>query len=880
MKFAPYTSASDALMRERLMALALNAPPETANSTLIAAPAGYGKTTLLSQIQQAMEVRHKKTAWLNCSAEDRQPDIFLANLGHCFHAAGLFDSKSEFGVTDLMAALSAKGSAALLIDEYENASSEGSDNILETIIRTLPASCHLFIATRELPKISLTKLLVDGRTRFVDARELRFSATETSSIIAGSGLPASYAGLIEQSEGWPVMVQLARLDWQSSGGQPATASPGPGHRLRIFDYLAEQILTKMAPEIRNFLLEISVLSEVDIPSAKAVTEVPEAEKMLRGLLRLRPIITIISEQPFALRLHPLFRDFLRHDSINFPVTDAKRLHQRAALHFAAQKELSKAIDHAAGSGSADLIVQLLEEAGGALLNVSEGYGRVRSYLAALSPNLVTSRPRLHLMRIMQQAMEGTSADWISEFERFLEQFDKAGIKSNDPTGDFALQTDLVRFISELSECKRVCVEAPWPRIDDLRQKCLARKFEEPRYFGIELTVELAFIVDYGSLQLAEQRVEELKYLFETANFAPNFSWVSLHLTNINWAGANLAMAEQHARICLDRVMDSGETRNTFMRQNCNAVLGQCYFEQNNLDLALAHFETIPKKQTYIQIMTFVFSVCTEARCRFLLGDRTRALADIEEAYQFALDEGLPHFILIGAATVAEFRLLTGDVEGCRELIVSADLEKVLERSQLWFSRPWLETEALVRLFSLYWTHTAETERAYDLAHEFAVRARQSGRRLMAAHAEILVMEAAFRQKRQNLAHSALDRALEDTSGSSAVRPFLDMSAEGFALLEKMTKEKGQNHTDWIEVILGARGGKSDQPPRTSDNISPREKEVLIGLSHGHPTKIIARELDLSHETVRHHLKKIYAKLRVHTREQAVKEALRRNIITP
>jgi DNA-binding CsgD family transcriptional regulator len=151
---------------------------------------------------------------------------------------------------------------------------------------------------------------------------------------------------------------------------------------------------------------------------------------------------------------------------------------------------------------------------------------------------------------------------------------------------------------------------------------------------------------------------------------------------------------------------------------------------------------------------------------------------------------------------------------------------------------------------------------------------------MAAHAEILVMEAAFRQKRQNLAHSALDRALEDTSGSSAVRPFLDMSAEGFALLEKMTKEKGQNHTDWIEVILGARGGKSDQPPRTSDNISPREKEVLIGLSHGHPTKIIARELDLSHETVRHHLKKIYAKLRVHTREQAVKEALRRNIITP
>jgi len=113
--------------------------------------------------------------------------------------------------------------------------------------------------------------------------------------------------------------------------------------------------------------------------------------------------------------------------------------------------------------------------------------------------------------------------------------------------------------------------------------------------------------------MADKRVEELKDLFETANFAPNFSWVSNHLSTINLAKGNLAAAEQHAKVCLDRIMDSGETRNTLLRQNCNAILGQCYFEQNNLDLGLAHFDTIPKKQTYAPIATFVFSVCTEAR---------------------------------------------------------------------------------------------------------------------------------------------------------------------------------------------------------------------------------------------------------------------------
>ncbi len=879
MQFSSYTSANDALMRERLIALALHAPPESANSTLILAPAGYGKTTLLCQIQKTMDANGERTAWLNCRAEDSQPDIFLGNLGRSFRAAGLFDDEIEYGVADLMEALSAQGDAALLIDEYENVNSEESDNILETIIRTLPASSHLFVATRELPKISLTKLLVDGRTRIVDANQLRFSDQEISAVVSGSGLPDTYADLLDQSEGWPVMIQLARLYWQSSGASPAAPEPELGHRIRIFDYLAEQILTKMVSVQRDFLLEISILSEVDVASAQAVTENPDAEKLLRDLLHLHPIVTIISERPLALRLHPLFRDFLRYFSINFSVTNAPMLHRRAALFYAAQRELSTAIEHAAQSGASDLIVQLLEEAGGALLNVSEGYGRVRKFLATLSPNVVISRPRLWLMRIMQQAMEGTSGDWIAEFDRFIERLDNTAAMANDQKGDFALQINLVRFIGEVSESKRVCTEAPWSRVDELLQECMAFKFEEPRYLGVGLPVELMFIIDYGSLESAQKHVTELKDLFESANFAPNLSWISSHLSNINWARGNLAAAEQYAKSCLDRILDSGEAKNTLMRQNCNAILGQCYFEQNDLELALAHFDTIPKKQTYVPIMTFVFSVCSEARARYFLGDHDRALADLEEAYQFALDQSLPHFSLIGAAMVAEFRLLIGDIVGCTELIASASLEKALKKSQLWFTRPWLETEAVVRLFALFWIHSNQAQRAYDLAHEFAVRAWQSERRLMATRAEILVMKAALKQNRQDAARLALARAIDYSAGTSAVQPFLDMGKNGFMLLEKLIKEKDQSNKDWIEVIRSAGDKKSASPPGIADSISPRERDVLIGLGRGYPTKIIARELNLSSETVRHHLKKIYAKLCVHTRKQAVDAARRHFIIT-
>jgi LuxR family maltose regulon positive regulatory protein len=879
MKFAPYTSADDALYRARLVAQAIQSVPEQARTTLLVAPAGYGKTTLLCHIQNAMRGQNFQTVWLNCTAEDRDPDVFLINLSQAFRAARLAEGVMDHSISDLMETLAESGPIALLLDEYENAASEASDAILENLIRSLPVNCRMFVASRELPTVSVAKLRLDGCVRIVDAAELRFTEQEISSVITTPNLPDGYASILRQSEGWPVMVQLTRLDLLCAAGEQPANSPRLGQTIGIFDYLAEQVLTRLPPTLRDFLLEISVLSEVDIPSAQAVTASTEAEKAMYDVLRLRPIVTVISEHPLAIRLHPLFRDFLRHESLNFPVTPATELHRRAALHFAAQNDLQKAVHHASSSGMEDLIIQILEDAGGAMLNVSEGYSRTRNYLATLPPSTIAKRPRLHLMRIMQRAMEGTSADWLDEFDQFIHCLNGPDGRHLNRDDDLVMQIDLIRGIGQISECRYGITDAPWTIIDERRRKSLARKFEEPRYYGLALVLEILLIVEYGSLQLAETRAAELAELFLSANYTPNMSWISNHQSNISIYKGDLIGAEYYSQMCLERVRSTGETRNTFMRQHIYAILGQCAYEQNKLEQAINLFEEIPKYIPYLLLSTATMSLCTAARAHLHLGDAARALQELQGAYDFAVMERLPHLNVIAAATMAELHLKLGNIAECERWIAAAELEKMLAKSQIWFSRPWLETEALVRLFALYWLQQGVIDRAHGLAHEFVTRAEQSGRQLVAAHMNVIVLETLLRKGLRDKAQAVMQQILSATAESGALRVFMDMNTDSIALLRALSRKKSEPHKAWIDAILAAIDAGGAYQGSGVNDVSPRERDVLRGLAQGQSTKVIARELDISHETVRHHLKRVYAKLDVHNRDEAVEEARRRGIIT-
>jgi ATP/maltotriose-dependent transcriptional regulator MalT len=298
-----------------------------------------------------------------------------------------------------------------------------------------------------------------------------------------------------------------------------------------------------------------------------------------------------------------------------------------------------------------------------------------------------------------------------------------------------------------------------------------------------------------------------------------------------------------------------------------------------VDVALAHFDAVPRQIAYSLLSTQAYAICTRARCLVLAGEIDQALSDLDDDYQYALEEALPHMSVIAPAVGAELRLAAGDRSGCEQLIRSAKLDALLDQHRTWFVRPWLETEALVRLFSRYWLSTGEADRAYNLAHEFAVRASQSGRLLMGAGGFLDAAAAALACGHRGKAAAAIGQAMKQVAGSGAVRLFLDADEDVQALLQEKLQDERSGQGNEILDLFSARMAQDTDRGGIARLLSPREQEVMAELCLGHPTKLAARHLNLSYETVRHHLKRIYTKLHVHTRQQAV-EAWKRQTDTP
>lgn len=878
-RFTPLTSAAGAIERERLVRLVLSGRPPLARTTLVISPAGYGKTTLLVQVAESLAREDTIPIWLNCSREDQQPDTFLGNLAAALQAAGLFPDRLEFDVDDITRELAGTSSPTLvIIDEYENATSQATDALLELLIRSLPGQSRLVVASRQAPRLSLSRLILDGKARLIEAPELRLTDDESRAVMAELGDPDEVSGAVVRSEGWPVILQLMRLEI-ASGGRP-TEHPlhGIESTAHVFDYLAAQVLASLQPAEQDLLQQLSILTEVDTGLAAAVTGRDDCYPALRQLLRLAPIITLIREAPFSVRLHPLFRDFLREVLKRSGGGSVGELHRRAALHFAGRGDYSTAMEHAMHSGDPQLGADILERAGGMLLNISEGQGRVRTFMNLVPTEIINTRPSLRLMRIAQQALEGISADWLADFERL-----QAGFGPHDgevlPDTDFDLRLALVRLIVDTMHSAGRSPRPDWDLLSAGRRRCEERRFEDLRYLGCILPMILHAIHSYRSVALAEKQMAEVRQLYESAGFAPNLAWISIHEAIVAVNKGDLAEAESRANSVLHRIADLGETRNTSLVQTVNSCLGHVYYERGELELAVAHFEALPQEPAVVLPDTAARAFGLRALAMHDLDQSQSALTVLEAVCTRAVGEDMSVLSSLLATFVAQLRLLRGDVDGCHQMIAFARLEESLADLADDRSRMWIEREAVTGLFAGLWLREGKPAEALALATQTSDAAVAAGRRLTAARVLLLVARCHQGLGCDQAARAAIQLALDLTLGTGAIRPFLECGRDLHAHLRDIASDTpaGPLH-DWLQRILEARTMGFLPPPEVLGVLTPREQEVLGHLGLNLPTKVLARRLRISPETVRHHLKHIYAKLGAGNRTHAVREARRRGLI--
>ena len=379
--------------------------------TLISAPAGFGKTTLLAEWLAATNERARSSAWVSIDPSDNRPMTFWSYV-----IAALRTVSPDVGATTmpllqgpqppptasilatLVNELSATSAPAVLVlDDYHLIESPEIHEGIRFLVEHLPPHVRLVIATRADPGFPLAGLRARSELAEVRADDLRFTADEAVSYlneVMGLELDAQDVAALEaRTEGWIAALQLAALSIQGRADAAGFIEGFAGDDRYIVDYLVEEVLQRQPEHVRSFLLQTSILSRLSGPLTDAVTGQDGGKAMLEGLDRANLFVVPLDDRRLWYRYHQLFADVLRTRLFDEQPAWVPDLHRRASDWYEHNGDRSEAIRHALAGEDFDRSASLIELAVPAL---RQGHHEVTAlvWLRALPDEVIGRRPVL------------------------------------------------------------------------------------------------------------------------------------------------------------------------------------------------------------------------------------------------------------------------------------------------------------------------------------------------------------------------------------------------------------------------------------------------------------------------------------------------------
>src|SRR5437660_5899366 len=376
--------------------------------TLIAAPAGFGKTTLVSAWVAGCD---RQVAWLSLDEGDSDPILFLMyliaalqtiapNIGE--GVLGVLQSPQPPPPDSILTALlndmtTIPDNFVLVLDDYHVLDAKPVDQALTYLVEHLPPQMHLVIATREDPQLPLARLRAQGQLIELRAADLRFTPSEAAEFlnqVMGLNLSAQdIAALEDRTEGWIVGLQLAALSMQGHQDVPGFIRAFAGDHRYIVDYLVEEVLQRQPEPVRSFLLQTSILDRLSGPLCDAVTGQEEGNARLEALQRGNFFVVPLDDKRHWYRYHHLFAEVLSAHLMAEQPAQVATLHRRASAWYEQHGEVSDSIRHALAAFDFGRAADLVELAVPAMAR-SRQEATVLGWLTALPDELVRARPVL------------------------------------------------------------------------------------------------------------------------------------------------------------------------------------------------------------------------------------------------------------------------------------------------------------------------------------------------------------------------------------------------------------------------------------------------------------------------------------------------------
>jgi len=871
--------------------------------TLISAPAGFGKTTVLAEWLAAVPAGGPSAAWLSLDPGDSQTGSFwtyvigaLQTVAPEVGAAALSVLQAprpppiETVLATLLNELNAvSNDIVLVLDDYHVVDGPDVQGGMAFLLEHLPAQMHLVIATRADPALPLARLRARGELVEIRAAELRFTPDEAAAYLNGvMGLAlnaADVAALEARTEGWIAALQLAALSMQGRDDISGFIEGFAGDDRYIVDYLVEEVLQRQPEQVRSFLLQTSILDRLSGPLCDAVTGQGGGKAMLEALDRGNLFLVPLDDTRRWYRYHHLFADVLRARLLDEQPDRVPELHRRASGWYAENGEQSEAIRHALTAEDFERAAHLVEMAIPAMRQARQE-ATARRWLEALPDELIRVRPVLSVgyagALLVSGQLEGVEAR-LRDAERWLDTTADTREGPDAPsTGMVVVNEEEFRRLPGAIAIYRA---AQALALGDVAGTVThARRaldlVAEDDHLGRGAAAGFLGLTYWtsGELHAAHRSWADAMASLQTAGHVSDAIGCAIALADIEMAQGRLGEAMRTYERGLQLATEQGGPA---LRGAADMHVGisELFRERNDLEAASEHLRTSRELGDENGLPQNPYrSRVAAARMRQAEGDLEGALELLAEAERLYVGDFSPNVRPI-AALKARVWIAQGKLSEARGwarergLSAADGLSYVRE-----FEHITLATVLLAQGIHDGGDHTVAG--AADLTERLLGAAEHGGRNGSAI--EILVVQALARHARGDLAGAiaSLDRAVALAEPEGYVRVFIDAGPRMAALLKLAARQR--NAPGYVRRLLAAIVTAEGPPARGQALIEPlseRELEVLRLLQGDLDGPDIARELVVSLSTVRTHTQNIYAKLGVNSRRAAIHRAAELDLLS-
>ena len=884
--FAPSLRA-DLVARPRLQGLLEEGLRQNLPLTLVSAPAGYGKSTLIVAWLQQHEAQpatsRLHTAWVSVDDDDDNPSRFFAYLAAAIQEAGINWMPPEQHVWEFTGSpspetifisllnelneLAGQASLILVLDDYHRIRSPVIHEALQFAVEHAPPNLHIILITREDPPLTLARWRARARLTEIRAADLRFNPEETADFLARTmalHLSANEITALEtRTEGWVAGLQLAALALKASyleTNQSAATfiTSFSGTHRYIIDYLMEEVLRRQDNIVRDFLRYTSVLERLCPSLCDAVTGRDDGRERLTQLERANAFLIPLDNQRKWYRYHHLMADSLQ-SGLDRQTRDI--VHRRAAQWHEANGLHIEAVRHAFATGDPALAADVLERAIQEVSAWSRGdVARLAGWLDTLPDSDLATRPALslHASRALYLTGQMERAEiLLCQAERSLGDLDKGGLKASAIVYRAAINAMRGEDPAAAAIMMRRLLDHP----ETMNTHTAARAADT-----LGLACELV-----GDVVAAEQAYRQAVDLAQAAGVTYLAINARCECALVQITRGQLASAEETCRLAL------GSTDEEALSPTGLAwsILGEIARERNDLATAerLIPFGIeIARKGGIIDDLRHALLFLV--RLRQAQGNWGAAHAAWAEVDTLLNSYNMPRLSILSAAHRARLDLAQG-------YIVSTERWARQYQQQ----RPSQESVYLREFEDLTFIRVLLAEGKSDEALQWlrplTASAREAGRNRTVIEACILQARA-LAKRDVPAACAALGEALALAADARFRQLFID---EGPPLLPLLAKTRHVAPV-FVDSLIAPRPDKpaiyhsNDTPAElpAEQPLSPRELDVLRLLAAGLSNQEIAATLIISVGTAKWHAHNIFEKLDARGRTQAVARARERGLL--